>query len=118
MAWDFIYENRKHMARAALLPLMLLFLLVLNYKLFGGTYTREEYQEKQIVQSQEPCPFALTGHKSGIAPVRQWLDTGAAGLLSAVCLSAAFLCFLLALGHRRFPGVSLTLVTLFDRMDN
>ena len=117
MDWDFVNRNRRIFARFALLSLALFFLLLASYQ-NAGIYTQEDYQQMQIIRSQQPGTALLTGHKKEAVPLRPWLDTGAAGLPVVICLPALFFCFFKPGKARRLSGAPLTLVSLFDRLND
>jgi hypothetical protein len=50
---EYTYRNRKHIARIALISTVIILLLALNYRLWGGFYTEGDLEDIILTQSDE-----------------------------------------------------------------
>jgi len=66
---EFTYRNRKHIARIALVPLVCILLLALNFKIWDGTYS-EGNLEKIIVNQLKELEHCILSNNDNMEKIK------------------------------------------------
>lgn len=118
---EFTYRNRKHIARIALIPLVCILLLALNFKIWGGTYSEGDLEKNVVNLSKELEHCILSNNDNmekikGPIQIKQLLDTGFIGIIIN-CALLSFIRFISIYRSKLFSIRRYTLVSLCVRLD-
>jgi hypothetical protein len=118
---EFAYRNRKCIAQIVLIPLMLILLLALNFKIWGGSYNSGDFEEIIISQSTElnHCILSVGGSRVSVqntTPIKQLPAVGSPGV-AAECAVLPLFRFLRRRGSESSASPQSTLVFLSVRKD-